>query len=48
MLSNEIVSRYYYQKGRMIDRLKYDQDIDEALRLFQNIDEYYSILKINE
>ena len=47
-LSNEIVSRYYYQEGRIIDRLKHDKDIDEALRLFANIDEYYSLLKKNE
>jgi len=44
-LSNEIVSRYYYQEGRIIDRLKHDKDIDEALRLFKNIDEYHSLLK---
>ncbi|MBT4479121.1 MAG: S41 family peptidase, partial [Flavobacteriales bacterium] len=36
-LSNEIVSRYYYQEGRIIDRLKHDKDIDEALRLFKNM-----------
>ena len=36
-LSNEIVSRYYYQEGRIIDRLKHDKDIDEALRLFAKI-----------
>ena len=47
-LSNEIVSRYYYQEGRIIDRLKYDKDIDEALRLFKNMDEYHSLLKTNE
>lgn len=44
-LSNEIISRYYYQEGRIIDRLKHDKDIDEALRLFKNIDEYHSLLK---
>ena len=47
-LSNEIVSRYYYQEGRIIDRLKHDKDIDEALRLFKNMDEYHSLLKTNE
>ena len=47
-LSNEIVSRYYYQEGRIIDRLKHDKDIDEALRLFKNMDEYHSLLKKNE
>jgi len=47
-LSNEIVSRYYYQEGRIIERLKYDKDIDEALRLFKNMDEYNSLLEANE
>ena len=47
-LSNEIVSRYYYQEGRIVDRLKHDKDIDEALRLFKNMGEYYSLLKTNE
>ena len=47
-ISNEIVSRYYYQEGRIIDRLKYDRDISEALRLFKNMDEYHSLLKTNE
>ena len=47
-LSNEIISRYYYQEGRIIDGLKYDKDIDESLRLFKNMDEYYSLLKTNE
>ena len=47
-LSSEIVSRYYYQKGRIIERLKHDNAVDEALRLLSNLDEYNSILKINE
>ena len=47
-LSEEIVSRYYYQEGRIIDRLKHDKDIDEALKIFNKIEEYNSILKIDE
>ena len=47
-LSNEIVSRYYYQEGRILERLKHDKDVDEALRLLQNMEEYHSILKTNE
>ena len=47
-LSNEIVSRYYYQEGRIIDKLKNDKDIDEALRLLQNLEEYYSLLIPNQ
>lgn len=47
-LSGEIVSRYYYQEGRIIERLKHDKDVDEALKLFNNIEEYNSILRIDE
>ena len=47
-LSGEIVSRYYYQEGRIIERLKHDKDIDEALKIFNNIEEYNSILRIDE
>ena len=47
-LSREIVSRYYYQEGRIIERLKHDKDIDAALKLFNNIEEYNSILRIDE
>ncbi|MAR39986.1 MAG: peptidase S41 [Flavobacteriales bacterium] len=47
-LSEEIVSRYYYQEGRIIERLKHDKDIDEALKIFNKIEEYNSILKIDE
>ena len=47
-LANEIVSRYYYQEGRIIERLQHDKDIKEALRLLDNLEEYQSILKFNE
>lgn len=47
-LSEEIVSRYYYQEGRIIERLKHDKDIDEALKIFNNIEQYNSILRIDE
>ncbi len=48
LLSSEIVSRYYYQEGRIKERLKYDVDIKEALKLFQNIEEYKNILRLEE
>ena len=47
-ISEEIVSRYYYQEGRIKERLKYDKDIEEALRLFENLEKYNSILRIDE
>lgn len=46
LLASEIVSRYYYQEGRIKERLKYDVDIKEALKLFQNIEEYKNILRL--
>ena len=42
------MSRYYYQEGRIIERLQHDKDIEEALRLLENLEEYQSILKVNE
>jgi len=48
LLASEIVSRYYYQEGRIKERLKYDVDIMEALKLFQNIEEYKNILRLEE
>ena len=47
-LAEEIISRYYYQEGRIKERLKNDKDIEEALRLLKNLDEYNSILRIDE
>ena len=47
-LANEIVSRYYFQEGRIIERLKTDKDIDEALHLLNNLEEYNSILQLDE
>ena len=47
-LSAEIVSRYYYQEGRIIERLKHDKDIDAALKIFNNIEDYNEILRVDE
>ena len=47
-LSSEIISRYYYQEGRIKEGLKYDKDVEEALRLIENLQEYNSILRIDE
>ena len=45
-LASEIVSRYFYQKGRIIERLKDDKDILEAIRLFNNIEDYNNVLNV--
>ncbi len=44
LIENEIVSRYYFQKGRIIYNLAYDQDIAEALKLFTDMKRYNKIL----
>lgn len=43
-LEEEIVSRYYFQKGRIEFSLKNDEDIAEALKLFTEKDKIQNIL----
>lgn len=44
LLNTEIVRRYYYQKGVILNQLKHDKNIDEAIRVLRNGKEYKSIL----
>ncbi len=44
LLENEIVSRYYFQNGRTEHAFNYDDDMEEVFRLFQNLEEYNTIL----
>lgn len=44
LIENEIVSRYYFQKGRSQHAFNYDEDIEEAIKIFQNLKEYNTIL----
>ena len=44
IIASEIVSRYYYQKGRIIANLKYDDDIKAAINILKNNNKYNSIL----
>lgn len=47
ILANEIVSRYYFQKGRVINKLKRDdKDLQKALLLLLNNKDYKSLLKV--
>ena len=47
VLANEIVSRYYYQKGRVINKLKRDdKDLQKALILLSSSKDYKSLLKV--
>jgi len=43
-LTNEIVSRYYYQKGRIIQSMKTDNDIMQALQLLDDTQSIDNIL----
>ena len=44
MLENEIVSRYYFQKGRAEDAFRTDQSIAKSIEILKNNKEYVSIL----
>lgn len=47
VLTNEIISRYYYQRGRVINKLKRDdKDLQKALMLLSSSKDYQSLLKV--
>jgi carboxyl-terminal processing protease len=45
LLENEIISRYYYQKGRAEDSFRSDLTISKSLEILKNKKEYDTILK---
>ena len=44
LLEMEIVTRYYYQKGKIESTLKHDQEISKAIEVLNNIPLYNAIL----
>ena len=44
VLENEIVSRYYYQEGRVINSFKYDPAVKEAIKILNDNSRYNKIL----
>lgn len=44
MISIEILKRYYYQKGSIIQQLKDDPDLKEALKVLGDTEKYHSLL----
>ncbi len=44
MISEEIVTRYFYQRGAVMQRLKDDDDLRKAIEILGNADEYRRIL----
>ncbi len=47
LLQSEIVTRYYYQKGRLQNQLNEDPDVAQAISVLDNPGKYQSILKAN-
>lgn len=46
ILTSEIMSRYYYQKGRIKASLNFDQDVKKAIEILENEKEYNALLNI--
>lgn len=46
LINEEIVSRYYYQKGRIQNYLQHDHEIDSAVALLYNKTRYKQLLNI--
>ena len=47
LLALEIIKRYYYQKGGIIEQLKDDPDLKAAIKVLQSPDEYKRLLSNN-
>ncbi len=45
VLESELVTRYYYEKGRIEDSFKFDKELEAATQVIQNKPELASILK---
>ena len=48
MLENEIVSRYYFSRGRIAQNMQHDKDLDKALDLIAQPAEYSALLKVKK
>lgn len=45
VLESELITRYYYEKGRIEDSFKFDKELEAATQVIQNKPELASILK---
>lgn len=45
ILANEIVARYYFQKGRIENALLFDKEVNKSVNILTNKKEYETILK---
>ena len=48
MLENEIVSRYYYSRGRIAHNMQHDQDLDKAVGLLAQPTDYKALLQVKK
>lgn len=48
ILENDIVSRYYFQRGAIKQQLRDDQFVKKALDVFSDMDYYHSILSVSK
>lgn len=46
MIAQEIVKRYYYQRGSIIQQLKEDKDLKEAVKVLTDAERYKSLLSV--
>ena len=47
-LSQEIITRYFYQRGAAMERLKDDDDLESAVKVLRDKAEYSKILSVGE
>lgn len=47
-LSQEIITRYFYQRGAAMERLKDDDDLESAVKVLRDKTEYSKILSVGE
>ena len=45
LIESEIVSRYYFEAGKVVQQLKNDHEVAEAIKLLKDKERYASILK---
>ena len=46
MIAEEIIKRYYYQRGAIIQQLKGDKELDDAVKILTNPERYQQILSV--
>ncbi|MCF2592564.1 S41 family peptidase [Bacteroides caecigallinarum] len=47
-LSQEVITRYFYQRGAAMERLKDDEYLEEAVKILHNMADYKKILSVAE